>query len=67
MQNTIFQNNIHLLRGVAILLIVCNHAARSNFSWIQVDKGLLARFIDIFFSRIVLLFLSLYLVFYFNC
>lgn len=61
MQSTIFQNNIHLLRGVAILLIVCNHAARSNFSWIQVDKGLLARFIDIFLFKnctIIFVFIS---------
>lgn len=61
MQNTIFYNNIHLLRGIAILLIVCNHAARSNFSWIQVDKGLLASFLDIFFFKnctIIFVFIS---------
>jgi probable poly-beta-1,6-N-acetyl-D-glucosamine export protein len=49
---SIFYYNIHLFRGLAILLVVFHHTARTNFSnWLQLDPGIIPHFIDTFALR----------------
>jgi probable poly-beta-1,6-N-acetyl-D-glucosamine export protein len=46
----VFHYNIHLLRGLAILIIILHHTHAPSFaSWIQPESGTIAHFIGTFF------------------